>query len=318
MEDAIRTTDQPQNLSLKYPTDAALFGPFGPIATELCACLIPHLTGTCYHFMDNEAFLALRDPVQTARVYWTEMLFRVHWATTLNLIRHQRWQTGCTSAMVGNPNFLSFVGNLRGLLESCLDAHHSLGAVPQTLAVIWDHVQAALLGQQQAPAMYTSQELEELLIHFVYARKLRKDEQKAPGSHRALEPKEYRKDIPEPYRSSLAQLYNELCGYFHPTAFSVGWLCNNTLPDGNVQVVDAGDETAILELSSKHRSAIEFMLQLSINTSALCLKTLNWFSLPEVACLVIERWNFSDVQRWRTVEGLLQAAIARSKAVRRP
>ncbi len=85
------------------------------------------------------------------------------------------------------------------------------------------------------------------------------------------------------------------------TAFSLTFLWNEkTRGDATTIHITAGeDETKIRSLCQKYEGAIELAMSLSVTVSALCLKTLNWFSLPEVRCPSIERWNFDDVPGWR-------------------
>jgi len=51
----------------------------------------------------------------------------------------------------------------------------------------------------------------------------------------------------------------------------------------------------------KFESAIRLALNLSVATSAICLKVLNRFSLPEVKSIAIERWNFDDIPAWQKI-----------------
>jgi hypothetical protein len=101
-----------------------------------------------------------------AQVYWQEMLYRVHWAATSNLLRHQRWFESCRILSVEQPNFLGFCACLRGLTEGAADASHSLGAVPETLTTYCNGICAALRGE--ATSFLVAETLENMLIRFQY------------------------------------------------------------------------------------------------------------------------------------------------------
>jgi hypothetical protein len=242
------------------------------------------------------------------QIYWQEMLLRAHWAAMLNLLRHARWQAGCVAAYQAPGNFLSFAANLRGLIEAALDAQYSLGAFPMTLADNYTGVQTALQGNLNGALV--SPEVEDLLIHFVYARKLTKQDQgAAPASHQALDPKDYRNglNLPAEHRERFRQLYDDLCGVCHPTAIGLVSVWE-TLPSGAVRVTALDDRAAIKAFYDQHKEAVQFALSLSVTTSALCLRTMNRFAFAEVHCDAVEIWNFNDIRAWRKIEEKLSAA----------
>lgn len=288
-----------------YPLDAALFGRMGAFTAKLCADVSKDFIGKQFEFMHLGKYEEIGNASKMNQVYWREALFRVYWAAALNLMRHERWQAGCIAAFKASPNLLSFAASLRGLVEGSLDASYSLRVVPYTLADNRMMIESALRGSLQE--FLIIEELEERLIHFVYGRKASKtDKTFAPTSHVALEPKDYRNaaELPEGDRETFRQLYDELCGLCHPTAFSLTFLWNEkTQGDATtVHITRGEDETKIRNLCLKYGKTIDFALSLSVTMSALCLKTLNWFSLPEVQCASIERWNFDDVPGWRKVQ----------------
>jgi hypothetical protein len=306
--------EQIDAMKTAHPLDAQLFGAIGAYAAKLCVDVSQDLLGRQYEFMEMGNFNAIGDATRRNQVYWREMLFRVHWAAALNLMRHQRWQAGCTAAFKAPANLLSFAVNLRGMIESSLDANYSLGPVPKTLADNHSMVEASLKGTLDGALV--TQEMEDRLIHFVYGRKVAKTEKgMLPTSHVALEPKEYRSAIglPETERQSFTDLYDHLCGLCHPTAFSLVFLWNQTTREDAtiVNISEGQDDARIEELVQKFEKTIQFAISLSVTASALCLKTINWFSLPEVRCPSIERWTFDDVPAWRKA----WAALSNGSAV---
>jgi hypothetical protein len=291
-----------------HPLDTALFGKMGAVTAELCADVGEDFVGKRFEFMDVTEFRKITSASTLNRIYWREMLFRAYWAAALNLMRHQRWQSGCTRAFTAPANLLSFAASLRGLVEASLDAFYSLSPVPRLLAEKQIEIETALKGSMENDLVVSS-ELEDRLIHFVYGRKVGKaDRDGTPASHLALEPKDYRNaaGFPEAERENFRELYDELCGICHPTAFSLKFLWGTTQENaGIVRLGEGNDETEIRSLSKKYETTINFTMSLSVTLSALCLKALNWFSLPEVSSTSINRWNFDDIPRWRKA----QAAI---------
>jgi hypothetical protein len=122
-----------------------------------------------------------------------------------------------------------------------------------------------------------------------------------PNSHMASEPKDYRNAIglPEDQREEFRHLYDEVCG-ISPTAFSLMFLW--TQEEGGIRIRAGHDDLHIRDLCKKYERPIGTALSLSVNASALCLKALNWFSLPVVNCAAIEQWNFAGIPAWRKAQ----------------
>lgn len=295
-------------MTKQHPVDAALFGPVGAYAATFCEDITKEFYGKQFEFMDPKKFGEIKDLTTLNQIYWKELLFRAYWAAALNIMRHQRWQAACVAAFTPCPNLLSFTAALRGLVEASADAFYSLRPVPVTLAENQDLIEPALQGTLQDVGII--QELEDRLIHFVYGRKLAKTEKATtPNSHVALEPKEYRNamGLPEMERIGFAQLYDELCGFCHPTGFSLAFLWHQDVRENatTVHITSGRDDERILAFCRKFENTIQLALSLSVTASALCLKMLNRFSLLEVRSATIERWNFDDIPAWRKIEASL-------------
>ncbi len=292
-----------------HPDDAILFGTMGAVAAHLCEDLSKGFNGKQFEFMDVGEFQALKGVSQMNQIYWREILFRVYWAAALNIMRHQRWQSACIRAFNTPANLLAFSASLRGLLEASQDAWYSLGFVAETLAQDRTRIESALTGRL-ADAVFINPEFEERLIHFVYARKVGKEQREsAPSSHIALEPKDYRNAIglPEEEREAFRLLYDHLCGICHPTTFSLlsFWETDGT----SIRINPGRDDIQIQALCHEYEAVISFCLSLSATTSALCLKALNWFPLAEVQCVDVERWNFNDIPAWRKAQAAASRGI---------
>lgn len=110
-----------------------LFGRAGDVYPKILRDIVNEASGTTYSFMGVEEFKVL-SPSQMNRVYWEEILYRVHWAALANAIRHLRWFDACVVHTTSQPNYLAFCAALRGLVESAADTKHSLEVVPLTIA----------------------------------------------------------------------------------------------------------------------------------------------------------------------------------------
>jgi hypothetical protein len=288
-----------------HPIDGLLFGTLGAVAAQMCQDLSKGFTGKQFEFMDVGEFQVIAHEGRMGavnQIYWKELLYRVYWAAALNIMRHQRWQAASTRAFAEPANLLAFASGLRGLMEGAQDAWYSLNGVPSTLARDRSYIQSALAGTMQDKG-FLNKELEDRLIHFLYARKLGKTEKDmTPVSHTPKEPKEYRNAIglPDDEREMWTQLYDNLCGTCHPTAFSLisFWKGDNC----RVEIVRPDDSPHILALCQEYKDVISTALSLSVTSSALCLKALNWFSLSEIKCPEIEKWNFEDIPVWKNIQ----------------
>ncbi len=295
--------DSIESVKAAHPLDTELFGTMGAVAAHLCDDLSSSSAGRQFEFMDMGEYQTIADSERLSevnRIYWREMLFRMYWAAVLNLARHQRWQAGCVRAYKTPANLLSFAASLRGLVEGAEDAWYSLSPVPLSLGQNRSLIESALGGSMGDKA-FEIVGLEDRLIHFIYGRKVSKPERDlVPESHIALDPKDYRNAVGLPIRETFKQLYDELCGICHPTAFSLAFFWQRE--GGLVRLITPDDASHIWNLCDKYKEAINDALSISVTMSALCLKALNWFSLPEVRCAEVERWNFGDIPGWRKAE----------------
>jgi hypothetical protein len=288
-----------------HPIDTLLFGSLGAVAAQMCQELSKGFTGKHFEFMDVGEFQVIAHEGRMGvvnQIYWKELLYRAYWSAALNIMRHQRWQAASTRAFAEPANLLAFASGLRGLLEGAQDAWYSLNGVPETLARDRSYIQSALAGTMR-DKVFLNKELEDRLIHFLYGRKLGKTEKEMrPTSHLAKEPKEYRNAIglPDGVREKWTQLYDELCGICHPTAFSLISFWKGD--DCRVEIVRPKDSSHSLALCQKYKDVINSALSLSVTQPALCLKALNWFSLPEIKCPEIEKWNFEDIPGWKNIQ----------------
>ena len=172
-----------------------------------------------YNFLSEDEFrdLASRDMGRAGIQYWQEILDRAHFSSATAIIRTVNWVRAIDSAYE-DDNFLSFMSSVRALTEFSGDTIHSLNLVPLTIAENSSEIKR-MLGGNSNPFI-SSSDLENSLIHYTHARKVKNGEDSA-DSHRAERTHVYVKSL-EPYAPRIYDMYTELCGYAHPAAQSVG------------------------------------------------------------------------------------------------
>lgn len=304
------TKESMEKIRSAHPIDFTLFGALGATTAEICQDISRGFAGKQFEFMDHAEFEALVPNLSAMNlIYWKEILFRIYSASALNILRHRQWQNACICAFRSPGNLIAFAAGMRGLLEGAQDVCYSLGSIPLSLAQNRPRIESALTGNMRDMA-FVIDGFEDRLIHFVYGRKIGKtDGEIFPNSHVAKEPKDYRNAIglPEEQRELFRQLYDHLCGICHPTTFSLAHFLE--AKTNGFRITPGKDETYILALCRKYESVISLSLSLSITLSAVCLKALNWFPLPEVKCIEVEKWNFDNVIIWRKAQAAATGSI---------
>jgi hypothetical protein len=280
-------------------TAKELFGQAGSTFYEIVSTLAPRVPGTEYRFMEPEKFRQLlkQSPGEGIRVYWLEMLYRAHWAAASNILRHKRWHDACLKLYMNEPNFLGFTASLRGLLEAGADAYYSLHAVPLTLAQNHSAIMESLSGH--ATSFAVCEDIETMLIHYQFGRRIAKGESASPG-HKAASADTYIRAADGTGRTEMKDLYAELCQVVHPAAQSVMWMVAGS---GESYLLTAGDDKGwILNLCRRHAMAIENLHMLSINTCILILKVLNKFSLHELWTDGVKSIQMGNLPAWIRIQ----------------
>ncbi|MGR3761738.1 hypothetical protein ACUXV3_16650 [Roseobacteraceae bacterium NS-SX3] len=200
---------------------APIFGE--PVQTIMhnLSTLVDELRGgdIVYNFWSESEFreVALKDMDRAGIQYWREILDRAHFASATSIIRTVNWVRAIDSAYEDN-NFLSFMSSVRALTEFSGDAVHSLNQLPLTIAENSSEI-SRMLGGNSNPFV-SSIDLENSLIHYTHARKLKKGDASSEN-HRAEQTHVYVKRL-EPYAPKIYEMYTVFCGYAHPAAQSVG------------------------------------------------------------------------------------------------
>ena len=280
-----------------------LFGKSGELYPPLLKTLVMEVSSVNYEILeeDNYKDLLLKDPLAANQTYWREILYRAHWAAGSSLLRNKRWIDGCLGAFE-QGNYLAFGACLRGLLESAADTKCSLQHIPRTLAENYYLINRLLLGKSKK--LLLSEEVEDLLIHFQYARKLKKGEP-APDTHEALHMAKYIDALTQP-NLGVKSLYAELCNLAHPAAQSLMWLTK--CGDGQYFWIEQGDDRSlIVELCQTNLVAIETIVQESVNIAVFLLKVLNEFPIKTLHGEMIRRVEVNHFAEWKKIEAALSS-----------
>lgn len=240
------------------------------------------LPGARYLHLSNEEWLELakKEASDGMRVYWSEILYRAHFCSLVSLIRTRRWVDGLTS-MAQAGNYLAFMANYRGFLESSADSYYSLGRVGLWLADFHVVIRMALEGRLEQPTVF--RDIEDLLIHFAHARRLGKGEA-APDEHRARTTRAYIESLAGPEDNRVAQCYAHLCDATHPAVGSLLCYVDATASSDTegFGVTATQDHGWIRSFLRDYQDVSGRLMFLAVVPSMMILRVLNEFPLNSV------------------------------------
>jgi hypothetical protein len=241
------------------------------------------------------------DPEKSMKIYWSEILSRAHWTAITSIFRNRRWVSAITSA-VRDRNALAFAAALRGLMESAGDTQTALNNVPGTLARDHVRIKDAVLGKSGRCA-FIIDEMENQLVHFAYARKLKRDEI-APATHQANPiqgDQGYFEILEKGKVPRVAELYRKLCDFTHPGASSV-WLWLRPHGEYEVEVTSNQEEEVISWFVSEYRQTLSKLLQFGFNGPVITLAVLNYFPVKSLHTPALRSWDLSSIPLWGKIE----------------
>jgi hypothetical protein len=185
------------------------------------------------------------------QIYWREILARSHFAAVTAILRSRHW-IGAIISAAESENCLAFAAAFRGLIESAADASTALTRVPRTLARDHPWIMRALSGGLAKKA-FLAPELENMLIHFAYARHLTKAQlASAPRSHKALKVREYIGDLEKGQVREVVDCYQELCDMTHPGASSV-WIWAKPVNELQFDLAEGQDSSVISNFVDRYQ-----------------------------------------------------------------
>lgn len=153
-----------------------VFGSDGAKYVQLIDAIKLERLQTEYKFVPNEEFESIlkRSAAKANEIYWREIFYRLHFTSVSAILRSRRWVEGIAQE-TKLKNFFGFAATLRGLIESAADTTTSLKDALPTLAENYREITEALMGHLN-DKLLVCKELEDELIHFMYARKLSRSE----------------------------------------------------------------------------------------------------------------------------------------------
>jgi hypothetical protein len=301
------TTSSPiLSVNLDLTKMAAIFGKEATIYGQIVNDIASDLAKDSYSFEDLGDFELNTRNAETGkehagRVYWTEMLYRAHMASVAAVFRTTRWiEVAIREYEAGS--LYGCASACRSLIESAGDIGLSLSSVALTLADNKDKVKAEINGRVTGPLMI-SQELEDSLIHFTHARKVKNSEE-APESHKAMQSYKYVDYVDRMKVAGVQQLYARLCEIVHPAAESVSV---TFVPKGDAWIVDPFNEGIVLHnLLAENRSTLSGVVMASYNAPLLILKTLHSFDLF-TKLSGLRKYQFDDIPAWGRIDSVLRS-----------
>ena len=279
-----------------------LFGSEAAFLTSLLDSFARSAKPHTYRIMPLDEAEALESIAECNQVYWQEILYRAHFGASTALMRLREWLHGSERALA-DGNVLMLAAGIRGFLEAAADTWQSFSDVPHILADCHMVVRRAIKGEC-SEQLVLAPELESMLIHFAYARKLKPDE--GPALHSATTAKDAISAIEES-APAIGTVYAALCDYAHPAAASVFRFAGEiTHPDKVTFDPQARPEKtrAILTLSGE---VGRVALVLGAAPVVVTLKVLNSFAFAPVTTPWADdvSLSFSDV--WQELEHRLQS-----------
>lgn len=213
-------------------------------------------------------------PCEANKIYWDEILFRIHFASVTSIMRNEKWLEGVLVS-IEKENFLLFAASLRGFLEAVTDSYYSLLNVPFDIACNFKNIKLGIEGKLEE--LLVSANLEETLIHFQFASRSNKT---GMPYNKALYTSDYIRNFDKYSDINTRKLYSELCGVVHPAANS---LYPFTINIRESEACEYG--TTVVNLDTKyinnvlgnHCDTILELLKFAIITPVISLKVLNLF-----------------------------------------
>lgn len=277
-----------------------ILGQAGAVYLQGIDSIIPEFESAKYCFISPEEYasIAAKDLRESLRIYWSEILYRAHIAAATSIVRSRRWLEGLIREEEA-LNFLVCAASMRGLLEAAADGSMSLGPVPESLSQHFRIIEE-ILAKRYSKA-FVSTELEDALIHYLYARKVPKGKD-VPNSHHALRTQEYLNTLEKGGVPRVGELYAFLCDATHPGATSVHYLLEYKNEShesvGWLSSQKASDKRAVDWLVDEFGNAMSSILMFAFNPGLITLKVLNYFRLSEIRTATLSNWNFENITLW--------------------
>lgn len=257
------------------------------------------IEGISYNFTPPSDFRKIVSLEESQLVYWSEIVQRLHASSATSIFRLIKWIDSALLAY--DNNYYSLCSSIRGLIEACGDTFYTLSKVIYPICDNFKEIEIALNGYSSR--LMISSEIENELIHFIYARKLDKIQKSSfDSAHNARQVRDYINAIGS---QSVTELYAELCQVSHPSALSLIPFILST--DENEFVLHKENVDSILNenLIDRNKNAIEEALRLALVISICGLYVINQFDAEVIQPLKLDEdvfTGFESSEIWETLK----------------
>lgn len=280
---------------------SGLFGPRAAYLVSLLDSFAKAAQSRSYRIMPLAESATIHDLAERNKIYWQEILYRAHFGACAGLMRLREWLHGSERAL-SDGNVLMLAAGIRGFLEAAADTWQGFADVAPTLAESHVVVRRAINGQL-AEQMALAPELESMLIHFAYARKLKVGE--GPALHNAATARDTVSCLLESAPAAV-EVYGILCEYSHPAAPSVFRFAGDITHPDTVTFDPAAGPEKIREIVGLSQEVGRAALVLGVAPLVVALKVLNAFSFPAVATPWADGVELPFSDMWRDLERRLR------------
>lgn len=223
------------------------------------------------------------DEVQIVmQIYTFGILERLHLASITSLARTLKWLNS-TKYHASDGNLLAFSASLRGFVEASADSFDLMKFLPATICKNLKLIYIQLKNPSLLNgAILSFKNLEDRLIHYSHARKIKKNDLALPN-HTNKHNADYIMEIEKFGANKSHELYAELCELTHPASSSVMCFVDET--DRSMTLNFTKEKLAIEKILTKYNETLINLLQFSANTASETLSYLNvlipeWPALP--------------------------------------
>lgn len=242
-----------------------------------------------------------QDISESMQEYWTEMIYRYHLSCLLTLLRTKKWLNSILIAYKERDYYL-FCTAIRGLVESCADSFYTLGKANPFFAKHKKYIEDLFLSSHMTEIRISS-ELENELIHFIFARKLSKDEQKKyPKAHQAEQVRSYLNVLKN---DEVLKLYSDLCQISHPSFSSINIFLTAENPNNINLSSNCDDLKLITNLWEGYEESIGTLINQAITPAISGLRLLNLYQIDCLSSYKLDERLLNNLNCGKHWENLL-------------
>jgi hypothetical protein len=253
-----------------------------------------------YKFMDNNEYKTLSDLGESQYIYWCDIIQRTLFCSITSVQRVYKWMEAMNTSWNSN-NYYGFCASLRGLIEACSDSFYTTSKICDPIAENFYSIEKAL--NLKAKIVMLSEAVENVLIHYMFARKLDSTEiRENPETHKALQVTQYLNHIGD---DDVKSLYSELCQVSHPSMMS---LAPFVYSDKEYEfILHNQDVDSVLNknLLDRYRTKILLAIRAGIVPSMGLLKIIGRFDAEAINSLKVEDTllrYINDSEFWKDLE----------------